>query len=477
MPRWTGAGFRLAAVTAGVAATTAACTAISGVNASTAGFVFLLLVLAAAAAWGLAEAIVASVEAMLCFNYFFLPPVGRFTIEDPENWVALFAFLVTALVASHLSDRARQQATEARQRQLETERLYALSRAILLTETTQSIGSRMAESIAQVFGAASVVLYDASSGQTFQGGPVELAGAAERLKQTVVHGAPSSEDGVDVWPISLGGRPIGALAARGLEASDGAAQALLNLVAIAIERVRTESATRRAEAARQSEEFKSTLLDAVAHEFKTPLTSIKAAATALLAHGEITPGGGELLTVIDEETDRLNALVTEAVRVSQIDAGKVRLARTACPVEALLEEAVAGFGSRAEGRVERGAAMAESIHVDREMVVLALRQVIDNALKYSPPSAPVRVWGEQRDGLAVIHVADGGAGVPEADRERIFEKFHRAAKVRERVPGSGLGLHIAREIARAHGGDLWVEGAVSGGADFCLALPRAEVAA
>jgi len=476
MRPWTVAGWRVIFALFGVTAVTLACLTVAGVNATTVGFAYLLLVLGVAASWGLTEAIVASVASMLCYNYFFLPPAGEFTIDDPANWIALFAFLVTALVASHLSDRAQQQASEAKYRQMETEQLYALSRAILLNDATQPIGSQAAKHISQIFGATGVVLFDAETGSSFQGGPAELQGLEVTLKQTVLQGSHQyvKDAGVDLWPISLGGHSIGALAVQGFKASDGAVQALLNLVAIAMERVRTENATNRAEAARQSEEFKSTLLDAVAHEFKTPLTSIKAASTALLENRQhLAPDTKELLTVIDEETDRLNTLVTEAVRMSQIDAGKVRLDRSEHFTEEILDPAISSFGNRADGRIEKAEDPAQhSVYVDREMIVLALRQLIDNALKYAPLSTPIRVWTDRRDERVLIHVADQGPGIPEHDHERIFDKFYRRQKVRDKVPGSGLGLHIAREIARMHGGDLWVEKSEAGGSEFCLALPR-----
>lgn len=476
MRRWTFAWWRVAVVLGGVAGITLLGPAIGGVNATTAGFAYLLLVLATAAYSGLTEAIVACVAGVVCYNYFFLPPIGRLTIAEPENWVALFAFLVTALVASHLSDRAMQQAKEAKHRQMETEQMYALSRAILLTDATQDVGAQAARQISQIFGATGVVLLDSQTGNLSQAGPSELQGLGDILKQTVIQGTHHSDKdrAVEIWPISLGGHPIGALAVQGLDCSDGAVQALLNLVAIAMERVRTQNATTRAEAARQSEEFKSTLLDAVAHEFKTPLTSIKAASTTLLGNLEtLTPEATEMLTVIDEETDRLSSLVTEAVRMSQIDAGKVRLERSPYAVEALVDPAVSSFGSRGEGRIERAAPVqGPAIFADREMVILALRQLLDNALKYAPHSAPIRVWAEDRGERVLIHVADSGPGIGDQDRERIFDKFYRRSNVRDKVPGSGLGLHIAREIARMHGGDLWVERSETGGAEFCLALPR-----
>lgn len=461
-----------------VAATTAAAKLIAGVNESTAGFAFLVGILAIAAAWGRAEAVTASVAAVLCYNFFFLPPVGLFTIADPHNWVALMAFLATALVASHLSDRAKRQAQEARDRQRETEQLYALSRGILLTDTAQPIGAQAARQIAEIFECEAVALLDAATGEVHRGGAEELPGIEESLWRAARQGGESreGEGGSLVAAVTLGGQPIGSLAVKGLELPDGALQAVMNLVAIALERVRTEEAANRAEAARQSEEFKSTLLDAIAHEFKTPLTSIKAASTALLAEqAGLTVEQQELTEIIDEETNRLNRMVTEAVRMAQIEAGKVKLQRRPLDVGAAMERMMAQFGPRLEGRawsveVERG---LPAVTADGELVALAVRQLIDNSLKYSPAGSAIAVRVGAAGGEVEIRITDGGPGIPEKERERVFDKFYRRPGVRERVPGSGLGLYIAREIARAHGGELRMEGG-GAGTEFRLTLPPDE---
>ena len=461
----------------GVAAITWTFSTIVPVNAATAGFFYLILILAIATIWGLAEAVIASLVAMLSYNYFFLPPVGRFTIADPQDWVALCTFLITALVASHLSDRAKNQTLEAKRRQRETEQLYSLSRAILLTDTNQSIGAQAAQHIAQIFAADTVALFDSTSGLTFRGGAEELHSTESLLKLVVLQGAPRHDPstGAEAWPIALGGHPIGALAAKGIHLSDSAVQALLNLVAIALERVRTEEATSKAEVARQSEEFKSTLLDAIAHEFKTPLTSIKVASTSLLTDViGLRAEHREMLTIIDEETDRMSLLVTEAVKLSQIDAGKVKLDRVAVEIESLCQSAVSSFSGRGDERIPGVAGLCgmPKILVDPEMVSLALRQLIDNALKYSPPASPIIFRAGFDADRVILRLVDQGPGIPERDREKIFEKFYRRSSARGKVPGSGLGLHIAREIARAHGGDLWVEEGLPSGSQFCLALPR-----
>lgn len=466
--------FRLPVSLAAIAAITFICQRVIPVNATTAGFAYLLGILAIAATWGLIESVAASIAAMLCFNFYFLPPVGLFTISDPQNWVALFAFLATALVASHLSDREKKQADDAKRRQRETEQLYALSRAILLTDPSQSVGSQAARHISEIFECPGVALYDAKTAEVFRGGADDLLEIEPKLKQVAVQGNNFVEPPLFVAAILLGGQPIGSLALKDSSLSDGALQALLNLVAIALERVRMEESANRADAARQSEEFKSTLLDAIAHEFKTPLTSIKAASTSMLsASTALSPQFHELAAIIDEETDRMNQLVTEAVRMSQIDAGKIRLERESVDVPQLLAKILENFESQAAGRSLRlnPAANLPRISADPELLSLALRQLIDNALKYSPPASPIGIVADLEGDRVVIRVHDRGPGVPERERERIFDKFYRRAPAKDRVPGSGLGLYIAREILRTHGGDLWIESEPGEGSEFCAALP------
>src|SRR3989441_8966836 len=156
-------GVRLVAVLAALAAITFICSRLVAVNATTVGFAYLVAILVVATAWGLLEATVASVVALMCFNYFFLPPVGTFTIADPQNWVALFAFLATSITASQLSARAKRRTKEAVERQREMERLYALSRAILLTDPTQPIAKQIAHEIARTFDFPGLAIFDRST--------------------------------------------------------------------------------------------------------------------------------------------------------------------------------------------------------------------------------------------------------------------------------------------------------------------------
>lgn len=337
------------------------------------------------------------------------------------------------------------------------------------------MGRQAAQHIAEVFDCPAVALYDATSGEVFRGGPQDLPGIEDRLKQVVMLGTDIHDVDVLITPIFLGGRAIGALAIQKLDLSDGALHALLNLVAISMERVRTEEAANRAEAARQNEEFKSTLLDAIAHEFKTPLTSIKAASTSLLSDQALPAHLRELATIIDEEADRLSQLVTEAVGMAQIDAGTVRLDRAPLHLDALVARVLDQFKARSEGREVRVSVSAAlpAVMADPDLLGLVLRQLLDNALKYSPPGSPLEIAGEAKDGRVLLRIHDQGPGIPLRERERIFEKFYRWQATASHIPGTGLGLYIAREIARAHGGDVWVEGEPGSGSEFVVALPAA----
>ena len=467
---------RLGSVLVTIAAITFICSRLVPVNATTVGFAYLLAILLIATAWGLLEATVGSVAAVLCFNYYFLPPIGTFTIADPQNWVALFAFLATSIIASQLSAHAKRRAEEAVDRRLEMERLYALSRAILLTDINQAAAKQIAHQIAQIFEFPAVALYDRTTGEIHHAGPEDLPGVRDKLRQAAVQGTlfQDRSNQTVVNAIRLGREPIGSIAIRGASFPDTALQALANIVAIGLEKVRGQEAASRAEAARQSEELKSTLLDAIAHEFKTPLTSIKAAASALVSDN--VPRADterELISIVNEEADRLGRLVTDAIEMARIEAGKIKLNRQTHSVNDLVSRVLRQMRPVTEGRtlsahVANGLPM---VVVDGELIELALRQLLDNALKYSPLASPVELSAELADRGVVISIRDQGPGIPDRDQDRIFEKFYRGSNTRQQVIGTGMGLTIAREVVRAHGGDISVRSTPGQGSEFCISLP------
>jgi two-component system, OmpR family, sensor histidine kinase KdpD len=466
--------FRLLAVLCLVGAITSLCLRLTPVNATTAGFIYLIAVLLIAAAWGIVEATAASIVAMLCFNYFFLPPARTLTIANP-HWAALVAFLATSIVASQLSARAKQRTRLAVDRQLEMERLYALSRAILLTEANRAAPKRIAHQIAQIFDLPAVALYDRDTGEVYHGGPEDLGTVDEKLKQAALQGTLLQEEAARtvVTAVRLGGEPIGSLAVRGSALSDTALQAIANLVAIGLEKVRGQEAASRAEAARESEELKSTLLDAIAHEFKTPLTSIKAATSALLSTDPKPQEQRELVTIVDEEADRLGRLVTEVTQMARIEARKIQLDRKLYSVADLVSAALQHVKPVTNGRkiTVEAAENLPLVNVDAALIELAIRQLLDNAFKYSTPGSPLSVVARSSKSAVIIAVRDHGPGIPERDLARIFERFYRGPGAERKAIGAGMGLAITREILRAHDGDVSVKSRPGEGSEFSLSLP------
>ena len=450
------------------------------VNPTSVGFFYLVAILVIATVGGLLEASVSSVVAMLCFNFFFLPPIGTFTIADPQNWVALFAFVTTALTASQLSARLKRQRREALDRQREMERLYTLSRAILLTDTTQPTAKQIAHQIAQAFECPAVALYDRNSHEVYVAGPEVFPNIDAKLRESATRSSVLREerDEILIAPIRLGGEPIGSLAVKHAFMSDTALQSLLSLVAVGLEKARAQEEVNRAQVARQSEELKSTLLDAIAHEFKTPLTSIKAVTTDLLSNpGEpLSQQQRGLVTIADEGADRLARLVTDAIQLARIEGGKFQLNRGIHFPSSLLSAALRQMKSLTDGR-ELKVEAAEGLPlvlVDAELIHMVIAHLIDNAVKYTPQGSPIVMGAHASERGVIIHVTDQGPGITRDEQSQIFEKFYRGSRG-QHLKGTGMGLAIAREIVRAHGEEIWVKSSPGKGSEFCFSLPIAPV--
>ena len=431
-----------------------------------------------ATVWGLLESSIASVAAMFCFNYFFIPPVGTLTVADPQNWVALFAFLATSLTASQLSARAKRQTAEAIDREREMERLYSFSRALLLTDATQSLEKQIVQQMAQTFEFAAVALYKRGSGEINRVGDADMPRVEDKLREAATRSVVlrDEQNHITVTPIRLGGQPIGSLAVQAASISDAALQSLCNLVAIGLERALAQETMNRAEVARHSEELKSTVLDAMAHEFKTPLTSIKAVTTDLLSDPAFELDGHqrELVTIADEGTDRLSGLVTDAIQLARIEGGKFGLNHSVQFPSYLISAALRQMKFLTEGREIQVIAPDDlpPVWVDADLIRMVITHLLDNALKYSSATSPIVVEARATEDKVVLSVKDWGPGIPEEEQERIFDKFYRVGKERN-IKGTGMGLAIAREIARAHGEEIWVKSTPTRGAEFSFSLPVA----
>ena len=479
---WIGLGLALAGV---IAVTLVYSHFFPDVKPATVALSLLLVVLAAASKYGLGPSIAASVAGMFCFNYFFLPPVGTLTIHEPQDWVALFTFLITAVTASQLSSAARARARDAERRREELLKLYQLSRAIIGIPDSETAITSVAGQVAQVFGFGYCAVFVPGEAQefrrlsiaaelSFEPAQSKIASAFNSGEVTTRPAAPASDGAgsqlsATYAPLKVGIRSVGVMVLISARIEHNTVEAIAGLVALALERARFLTEVSRTEALRQSERLKSALLDAVTHDIRTPLTSIKASVTTLLEELRSTQdrakldaeGRREMLEVIDEEADRLNRFVEGLIDLARIEAGEMHLQRRWGAVDEIVLAAL----SRAEP-LTRGNTIEVSLEpdlplmrVDAHSVAEVVYTLVDNAAKYSPRGSRIQVTAN-RDGDEMVRLAveNEGAGIPVELRERVFDKFFRAMRDGDSgTSGTGMGLAIARGIVEAHGGRIWVE--------------------
>jgi len=449
------------------------------VNPTTVALSFLMVVLVVSTSWGLTVAVSISFVAALIFNFFFLSPVWTFTIADTQNWVALFAFLVTAVVASNLSERVRREAREADTRRHEVERLYSFSQQLLVTENVVELLNSIPGHLARTFDASDAAIYVMDRDRVYRSGSKdrdiskdELKIAAARSELVIDH-----VRNLSFVPIRMGARTIGTLALGGSSISQETLEAVGGLIAIAIERAGAAEKLMRTEAARESERLRSALLDSVTHEFRTPLTSIKASISSLLGQEQLAAEERkELLTVIDEESDRLNRLVGEAVEMAQLDANEVKLELGPHAIQEVIEEAVDQSKQvLTENPVE--VRLPENLPramMDPAWIVKVLRHLLENAVKYSQAGSPIFISSEVKSDRLITSIADRGSGIDDLERSLIFDKFYRGQSQRYRVQGTGMGLAIVKAIVEAHGGRINVTSQLGHGSVFSFGLPIAK---
>jgi two-component system sensor histidine kinase KdpD len=441
-------------------------------NTTTVGFVFLVAVLLVAAYWGLRCAVLTAVVATASFNFFFLPPVGTFTIADPHNWVALVAFLATALVASNLSERARREAANATRRRQEAERLYAVSQRLLGAEEVPELFAHLPQMLTDAFDASGAVLfivpdahYASAPGLKYDEPSLRAAVQAEQRTYAAQQ--------VSV-PLQMRGRTVGAVAIVGHALSNETYEALSSLIGLAMERTQAIEELTRNRVTQENERLRSALLDSVSHEFRTPLTGIKASVTSLLTADELdSEQRKELLTIIDEEADRLNRLVAQAGEMAQLDAGDFELDRAPHHVREIVDAAVESARKWLEKRnVEVDIPNTlPCVNVDFERIRAVIAQLLENAGKYSDPGALVRINAEAAGPRVLVRVSDTGIGIDEAEMARVFDKFFRGRNVRYKARGTGMGLAIAKVVVEAHEGTLSVMSRKGIGSVFTVALP------
>jgi two-component system sensor histidine kinase KdpD len=479
-----------------IAAITGALRSLPGISSTTVALAFLLVVLGVATVARLRVAIIVSAAAMLALNFFFLPPVGLFTIADPQNWIALAAFLVVAVIASNLSAAAQARAREAVARRNEVTRLFDLTRDVLLTTDTAGAIEVLARHVARRFELKQVAIcLPAEYGWRIHQGaeqdvrvdPGDLNTALAKARGTLEFDARrrayggsvrAGEHGeVVLVPLRHGTRAVGLLATTSPTLDIGTLDAVAGVVAIAIERVQFLLERDAAALVQQKADLASTLLASLSHDLRTPLTAIRVAVENL--RGQLPEEQRRAQAdAAATELDRLTRLFQDILDMARIDAAAIRVERewvTAADVvdaaAAHIRHALAGHAFRVDADTER------EVQLDPRLTSIALSHVLENAAHYSPADKDITVRARVEDDGLHVAVTDQGPGLDPGELEHLFERFYRGHAARQTTFGTGMGLSITRGLLNAAGGRIWAENVPDGGARFSIAVPGAVRAA
>ena len=445
-------------------------------NSGSVSCFYLVIIVLTAYYGGFRQATLISVAAVACLDYFFNQPIYSFTVNRPADWVDLGAFEFTALVISRLSNRVHCRELEVAAERRDASRLYQTARRILLFESPGDPGNQIASLIREVFELRCVVLFDAVSAMTHRSGTISAETEPDIVGQThAAYGRDLDSCISDNWycTLRLGVRPVGSIALCGASVTGLTATAVASLAAIALERARSIETQSHAEAARETEQLRSAVLDALAHKFKTPMTVIRTAVAGLPAAGELSPLQTELVTLVDQEARKLDDLACRLLETPAFESKEFEperepllLSRAARAVVQELEQ----DADRERFQFSLPAAEA-AVLADRELIMTAIAQLADNAVKYSTPGTPIDVSLVSGNNSVVLKVRSRGLEVSPCDRQRIFERFYRAPGARQFAGGTGLGLSIVKTIAADHNGHAWADGEPEYGTSFYLSLP------
>jgi two-component system, OmpR family, sensor histidine kinase KdpD len=443
------------------------------VNLVTISSVYLLVVVAAASLWGFWPASLASLLAVACLDYFFMPPVFRFNVNDPQDWAALGAFEATALVISRLSAKEIRSAGEATFHRIGMEKLYELSRNSILLDPHQPPGPQLVVMIHRIFGVRAVALFDKILGRQDRMGDWSEE-EQDLARECCVSNANGDDRDSQISQrvVQDASGPLGALVVRG-NLNPLIVDALASLAAIAFDRHHSFEKEERADVARRGEQLRAAVMDSLGHELKTPLTTVQTASSGLLELGGLNESQYALVKLIDDETLRLNKLCTRLLLTAKLEAEQVGLETGDVNFKQLVAEVLATRPlEEARDRIEVTVDDPTlTLRVDRKLLGMVLTQYIDNARKYSAPHTPIRVAARKSENEVIISVQNVGSTVRIEDRERIFDRFYRASDSRDSVPGTGIGLSVVKKAAEAHSGHVWVISDEEEGTTFYLSVP------
>jgi two-component system, OmpR family, sensor histidine kinase KdpD len=450
------------------------------VGALTTGVIDLMLVLWIAFQWGFVEAAVASLAAVAFLDFFFMPPILSLYERDPRDWAATAAFTAIAVYLSRMTDRLHKQSVAMASERTRLEKLYQTSQEVLMMSRPEEVGSRLVTLIVDIFKADAVALWD---GQMLR---MDKAGSGavpeDEIRAALVRHLPRSEadSGPFLRVLRTGIEAAGVLYLAGAPGSSyldaRSADAIASLAAIALERAHSFLAESTAEAHKRSEQLRSTILDGLAHAFKTPLATIETSSSGLLESPRLGVLEKELASLVKQEAERLAGLTHKVLQTAELDAQEIEVDRERIAIDDVLEQCqewcAALLGNHPFRFTREG--MADHVWADMELLQMALEQILDNAAKYAAPASPVTL-GIQASGTEVLFsVTNEGSYIAPAERRRIFERFYRSPEVQYKASGTGIGLSVTQKIMEAHAGRVWVESRLGAGTTFFLALPQPQ---
>jgi len=438
-----------------------------------AALLYLLVVVPTALLCGFWQAVIVSFTAVVAQSWFSARQPELALATNPASSITLVVFVLVALTVSRLSSRITKHAREAESRGGQMEDLYEFTRRTLQMNLYMEPGPQLAELVHEIFDLEAVAVFDADLHDVYQAGywnvdPQEMAQNVYYFETT----DDDQETGIGRRVVRLGAVPIGSLVVRG-DTSPLINNAIASLIAITFDRYRAFANESRIETERRTEQLRSTVLDSLAHAYKTPLTAIRAASTGLNEMGHLSPGQAELVSLIDEQTRLLGNLTTRLLTTARLDAGEVSIHVERVNAGTLVEEVVSSLKDRLASMKVAMEIEDEDLMLscDRQLMVMLLTQYIDNACKYSNFGTTITIRVLAAGAEAIFSVHSFGPVIPMADRERIFDRYYRSSSYANRAAGTGIGLSVAKRAAQIHGGYVWVTSDEQEGTTFFAAIP------